>query len=84
VILQAYDFPNLRQGHGRKLLWTAHLSIRAAGTNFARALPRMGRIASDLYGQNSVNVVTGKYLDEKKTEVEIGPITILGMALAKK
>jgi hypothetical protein len=84
VILQAYDFPSLLQGHARKLLWTAHLSIRSAGTNFARALPRMGRIASDLYGQNNDSVVTGKYLDEKKAAVEIGPITILGESVAKK
>jgi len=84
VILQAYDFPSLINGHERKLLWTAHMSIRSAGTNFARALPRMGRIASDLYGQNSDSVVTGKYRDEKRAAVEIGPITILGEPMARK
>jgi hypothetical protein len=84
VILQAYDFPSLTQSHERKLLWTAHMSIRSAGTNFALALPRMGRIASDLYGQNNDDVVTGKYQDEKRAAVEIGPITILGEAVARK
>jgi hypothetical protein len=78
VILQAYDFPGLLQGHARKLLWTAHLSIRSAGTNFTLALPLMGKVASDLYGQNHDELITARGGGERRTAVEIGPITVLG------
>jgi hypothetical protein len=84
VILQAYDFPSLLGGHGRKLLWTAHMSIRSAGMNFTLALPRMGQIASDLYGRNEDDVITSKFSQDKRATVEIGPITILGQGGDKK
>jgi hypothetical protein len=84
VILQAYDFPGLMQGHARKLLWTAHMSIRSAGTNFRIGLARMGRVASDFYGQNSDELITAKPNGEQRAAVEIGPITVLGDSGAKK
>jgi hypothetical protein len=84
VILQAYDFPKLIKKHERKLLWTAHMSMRSAGMNFTLALPRMGNVASDLYGQNIDDVVTTKFLADRYGSVEIGPITILGDSGSRK
>jgi hypothetical protein len=84
VILHAYDFPSLIKDHRRKLLWTAHMSMRSPGMNFTLALPRMGQVASDLYGQNNDEIVTTKYLDGRRSSVEIGPITVLGEEGSKK
>jgi len=80
VILQAYDFQKLRRKEGRKLLWSAHMSMRSPGLNFTLALPRMGDVASSLYGQNNDDVVTGESLAHQRASVEIGPITILSDA----
>jgi hypothetical protein len=77
VILQAYDFKKLQKGEGRKLLWSVHMSVRAPGLNFSLALPRMGQVASDLYGQSDDDVVTGKSQPGQHSSVEIGPLTVL-------
>jgi hypothetical protein len=77
VILQAYDFQKLQNAGGRKLLWSAHMSVRAPGLNFSLALPRMGQVAADLYGQSNDEVVTGKFQPGKTGSVEIGPLTVL-------
>jgi hypothetical protein len=79
VILQAYDFQKLRKGDGRKLLWSMHMSIRAPGLNFKLALPRMGQVAADLYGQSNDEVVMGKYEKVQHGSVEIGPLRVLSL-----
>ncbi len=77
VILQAYDFRQMRQGGARKLLWSVHMSIRSPGMSFTLALPRMGQVASEFYGQNNDDVVTGTFVPGKTATVEIGPLTVL-------
>jgi hypothetical protein len=80
VILQAYDFPRMQRGDGKKLLWSVHMSIRAPGMNFNLALPRMGQVASEFYGQNNDDVVTGTWIPGRHASVDVGPLTVLSDA----
>jgi hypothetical protein len=67
----------MRQGGAKKLLWSVHMSIRSPGTSFTLALPRMGQVASEFYGQNNDDVVTGTFVPGKTATVEVGPLTVL-------
>ncbi len=78
VILQAYDYPRLAEGRSKKLLWSVHMSMRSPGTNFTRAVPAMGEVASDLYGTNSDTIAMVKSEPHRRSSVEIGPIAVLG------
>jgi hypothetical protein len=77
VILEAYDFQKLLKNEGRKLLWSAHMSMRAPGMNFTLALPRMGQVAADHYGENNDDIVFGQADVGKNSSVEIGKIMVL-------
>ncbi len=79
VILQAYDFQKMQKGGAKKLLWSVHMSIRSPGTSFTLALPRMGQVASEFYGQNNDDVVTGTFVPGKTATVEVGPLTVLSV-----
>ncbi|HEX3730650.1 MAG TPA: hypothetical protein VHV47_12645 [Opitutaceae bacterium] len=83
IILTAFDMPDLLENHHKKLLWTSHMSMRAPGTNFTAAVPRMSQIASTTYGQNLDNIVDQRSLpNDLPGQVTIGPIRILGMTEA--
>jgi hypothetical protein len=80
IILEAFDMHDLLGNHHKKLLWSSHMSMRAPGTNFTEAVPRMSQVASLTYGQNLDDVVQQRSLpDARPGRVEIGPIRILGM-----
>ncbi|HVW20593.1 MAG TPA: hypothetical protein VHC86_05210 [Opitutaceae bacterium] len=81
VILTAFDMHELLEDHRKKLLWTSHMSMRAPGTNFTAAVPRMAQVASATFGQSLDDIVDRRALPgERPGHVTIGPIRILGMA----
>lgn len=54
VILCAYDLKSpIASGQKRRPVWVTHLNVRAAGTNFALALGRMGQIGEKFFGRNT-------------------------------
>lgn len=79
IIVVAFDMKQLLQFHHRRMLWSAHLSMRAPGTNFVAAVPHMGEAASTLYGKSNDNVQT-IYVEPgfQRADVHIGPIDVLG------
>ena len=83
IIVCAFDMHELLENHHKKLLWTSHMSMRAPGTNFTEAVPRMGQVAAATFGQNLDNILQQQSLpDPTAGHVKIGPIRILGMTAA--
>ncbi|HEX3729442.1 MAG TPA: hypothetical protein VHV47_06535 [Opitutaceae bacterium] len=83
IIVCAFDMHDLLENHHKKLLWTSHMSMRAPGTNFTEAVPRMSEVASLTYGQSLDGIVQQRSLPEAVAgHVKIGPIRILGMTAA--
>jgi hypothetical protein len=71
IILMAYDYDLLRKQKKQHLLWTTHMSVRAAGTNFRIALPQLSIAASPFFGRDfddPVHIQT----NEKEGRVELG------------
>lgn len=59
VILCAYDLKSpVPPGQKRRPVWVTHLNVRAAGTNFAIALNRMGQIGEEFFGRNTDSPTT--------------------------
>ncbi|HYC70404.1 MAG TPA: hypothetical protein VEB66_04300 [Opitutaceae bacterium] len=77
MIVMAYDMPALLQTGSMRRLWTARLSIRAAGVNFPQAVGRMSQAAADYFGTEQPDVVFQRP-GERKATVEIGEITVIG------
>lgn len=71
VILMAYDYRVLQKEKRRLLLWTTHMNVRSAGTNFRIALPAMTSAAATFFGQDRSDPV---HLDRplRSGRVEVG------------
>ncbi len=52
MVVQAFDFPYLKETKELKLLWTTRFSTRAAGTNFEDAYLALTRVAAPHFGAN--------------------------------
>ncbi len=74
VVLQAYDFQELRLHKQKKLLWETRYSIRRHGARFDEQLIDMTRYASQFCGQN-VDRLIRRHLPEG--HVEMGTPTVV-------
>lgn len=77
IIVMAYDMPALLRTGEMRRLWSARLSIRAAGVNFPQAVGRMSQAAAETFGTDQPDVVF-KRPGDKKATVEIGEIVVIG------
>jgi hypothetical protein len=73
IVLIAYDFKLASQKQKKKVLWTAHMSIRTRANNFTDSLETMVARAASHFGQNS-----GRLVRNYKGEVEIGDLEFIG------
>jgi len=74
VILDAYDRSTIKggkKGTKPKLLWSAHMSVRAVGRNFTDAVPAMSKVAADYFGQNTGLVVDAQKVPEGLVKIGV-------------
>jgi hypothetical protein len=59
-------------------VWSVRMNIRAAGNNFARALPAMSGMAADYFGKQMDDLVTAQASIGSRAHVEIGETKVIG------
>lgn len=80
VILDAYDFPALKEGD-IKLQWRTRYSVRSIGQSFTTAITDMNRIASSFMGEN-MKGFTQKRVDDS-SYVSFGEIEVIDIETIK-
>lgn len=79
VIVCAYNLKtSLQPGQKRRPVWVAHLNIRAAGTNFAIALNRMGQVGANFFGRTT-GAPTTMQAKVRQGHATPGELIILGI-----
>lgn len=79
VIVCAYDLKTPPPpGQKRRPVWVAHLNIRAAGTNFAIALNRMGQVGANFFGRTT-DTPTTVQAKVRQGHATPGELIILGV-----
>lgn len=76
VILMAWDNRALQEKGEKKLLWSAHLSMKTLGTNFEEAVAYMSEAGGDYYGLKTDGIKSRRYQKEHY-EVELGDIEVV-------
>ncbi len=77
IVVMAYDAKSLRKGNSKKRLWTARLSIRSAGVNFATAVSRMSIAGGAFFGTRQADIVMQPTKD-RIGEVKVGDLKVIG------
>lgn len=78
IILMAYDNQPKKQLHKQRLLWVTRLSVRSPGNKFGDALPAMGKVGANIFGQQKDDLVRVK-TPIQRGSVKLGELEILGM-----
>jgi hypothetical protein len=69
-----------REGTAARPVWSVRMNIRAAGNNFATALPAMADLASDYFGKQLDDLATARASVGSRAHVDVGEARVVGDA----
>lgn len=76
VIVMAWDYELLRRNEGKKLLWSAHMSMKALGTDFEDAISFMSGAAVGQFGIQT-DRVSSHVFKRDEYKIEMGELEVV-------